>query len=240
MLLILGILKYKPVFFIASALFAYVKWTSFPYLFVVFVIYILSSKNKKRSVQAILLSLIYILIILLLSLAFRSRFIHFLEGLYTQELYIQPDGISLALLLPIGIVKVMPIFLILIGYFYLRRNGGGINYLLPYLIGAGILLLIYPTISFEYMIPNLFCFIPLIFYWTKQQDRMSYILRFTFFLFILAISFPAYTNLFIGGHSILVVYLGVSTIFLLLPLIYTGEFSSNLKDRNLSIHMHLS
>lgn len=236
MLLILGILKNKPVFFIASAFFAYVKWTSFPYLFVVFVTYLLSSKNKKGSVQAILLSLIYILIILLLSLAFRSRFIHFLEGIYTQELYIQPDGISLALLFPVGIVKVMPFLLILIGYFYLRRNGGGVNHLIPFLTGAGILLLIYPTISFEYTIPNLFCFIPFIFYWTKQHDRMSYILRFIFFLFILAISFPAYTNLFIGGHSILLVYLAISILFLLLPLIYTGEFSSNFKDRNLPIH----
>ena len=225
MLLILGILKNKPVFVIASALFAYVKWTSFPYLFVVFIIYILGSKNKKEGVQSTLLGLIYILIILLLSLSFRSKFIHFIEGLYVQELYIQPDGISLAQLLPVSIVKGLPLILILLGYLYLRRNDKTFNHLIPYLIGSGILLLVYPTIAFEYTIPNLFCFIPLVFYWTKQPNIMSKVIRYAFFFFILSISFPDYLSLYIAKNNILVGYLAASIIFLLFPLIYPGEFS---------------
>jgi hypothetical protein len=230
MLLILGILKNKPVFIIASASFAYVKWTSLPYLFVVFIIYMLGSKNKKEGVQSTQMALIYTLIILFLSLSFRSKFIHFIEGLYTQELYIQAEGISMAQLLPTSLVKGMPFILILVGYLYLQRNGKNFNHLIPYLIGSGILLLTYPTIAFEYTIPNLFCFIPLVFYWTKQPNISSKIIKYAFFCFILLISFPNYLNLFASKNNILAGYLAVSIIFLLFPLLYHGEFLNNVSN----------
>jgi hypothetical protein len=233
LLLILGFLKNKPFFAIASALFAYVKWTSFPFLFVVFIVYILSSKNKKESVQSTLLALVYILTILLLSLSFRSKFIHFIEGLYAQELYVQPVGISMAQLLPASIVKGLPLVLIFLGYLCLRRNNKTFNHLIPYLIGSGVLLLTYPTVAFEYNIPNLFCFIPLVFYWTKRPNIMSKVIRYVFFFFILLISFPNYLSLFINGNTILVGYLVVSITFLLFPLIHPGEFSfQSLKEIN--------
>src|SRR5205807_3818113 len=102
------------------------------------------------------------------SLAFRSKFIDFFEGLYKQELFVGPVGISLAQLLPRFIVKGVPLLLALIGYLSLRRNRKNFNDLIPFFIGSGILLLTYPTVAFEYNIPNLFCFIPFIFYWAKQ------------------------------------------------------------------------
>jgi hypothetical protein len=224
MLLMLGFLKNKPFFVVASAFFAYVKWTSFPFLFVVFVVFLLSSKNKKEFIQSLLLALTYLAIILLLSLAFRSKFIHFIEGLYMQERFVEPVGISLGQLLPSDIVKVLPFILILIGYLYLQRNGKVFSHLTPYLIGSGILLLTYPTVAFEYTIPNLFCFIPLVFYWTKQPDTISKIIRYVFFIFILLISFPEYLNTYINQNNVLVGYLIVSIIFLLIPLINIGEF----------------
>jgi hypothetical protein len=224
MLMILGFLKNKPIFVVASAFFAYVKWTSFPFLFVVFVVFLLSSKNKKEFIQSLLLALTYLAIILLLSLAFRSKFIHFIEGLYIQERFVEPVGISLGQLLPSGIVKVLPFILILIGYLYLQRNGKFFSRLTPYLIGSGILLLTYPTVAFEYTIPNLFCFIPLVFYYTKQPGTISKIIRYVFFIFILLISFPEYLNTYINQNNVLVGYLTVSIIFLLIPLINLGEF----------------
>lgn len=225
LLLMLGFLKNKPSFVMASALFAYVKWTSFPFLFVVFAVYLPSARNKKEGVQRTLLALIYILIILLLSLAFRSKFIHFLEGLYTQEINVQPVGVSLTQLLPAGFVKALPLALIFLGYLYLRRNGKTFNHLIPYLIGSGILLLTYPTVAFEYNIPSLFCFIPLVFYWTKHPNIMSKVIRYAFFIFVLLISFPDYLNLFIAENTILMGYLVVSAAFLLFPWLYPGGFS---------------
>jgi hypothetical protein len=233
LLLILGFLKNKPVLILVSALFAYVKWTSFPFLLVVFIVFLLSSKNRKEGVRNIQFALTYILIILLLSLSFRSKFIHFIEGLYTQELYVQPTGISLAQLLPAAIVKGLPFILIFLGYLYLRRNNKNFDQLIPYLIGCGILLLIYPTVAFEYNIPNLFCFIPLVFYWTKNSSPMSKTIRYAFFLFIFLISFPNFLGSFVSVNTVLVGYLVVSIVFLLFPYLLPGELSfQSLKENN--------
>jgi hypothetical protein len=221
LLLILGFIKNKPIFAIASAFFAYVKWTSFPFIFVIFAIFLLSSKDKKDGAKNLQLVLAYAVIILVLSLAFRSRFIHFFEGLYKQEANVDPVGISLALLFPKTLVKILPFFLIPPGYFYWRKYKT-FEPLIPYLIGCGILLLMYPTVAFEYNIPNLFCFIPLIFYWTKDSQPLGLVIRYIFFLFIILASSPNYLTGFMSGNAILIGYLVVSAIFLLIPLFYTN------------------
>ena len=226
LLLILGFLKNRPAFVIASAFFAYVKWTSFPFLFVVLVVYLFSSRNIKEGAQTIRMGLMYLLIILLLSLSFRSRFIHFIEGLYTQEIYVQPTGISLAQLLPANIVKGLPIILIFLGCLYLRGNNKNLNTLIPFLTGSGILLLTYPTVAFEYNIPNLFCFIPLIFYWTKHPTPLNKTIRYSFFVFVFLASCSNYLSPIISGNAVLIGYLVSSIAFLLLPLIYPGEMAS--------------
>jgi len=233
LLLMLGFLKNKPVLILASALFAYVKWTSFPFLLAVFIVYLLSSKNRKESLQTIRMALMYLLIILLLSLLFRSRFTHFIEGLYTQELYVEPVGISMAQLLPASIVKGMPIILIITGYLCLRRNNKNFAHLIPFLTGSGILMLTYPTVAFEYNIPNLFCFIPLVFYWIKHSSNMSKIAGYAFFLFVFLISSPKYLSLLIGSHNIVASYLVASIIFLLFPCLFPGGLSfQSLKEGN--------
>jgi hypothetical protein len=226
LLLILGFLKNKPAFVIASAMFAYVKWTSFPFLFVVFAVYLLSSSNMKEGLKNTRLALIYLLIILSLSLLFRSSFIHFLEGLYIQEANTTPAGISLVWVLPRSIVKGLPFFLIVLGYLALQRNNKTFSYLIPYLVGSGILLLNYPTKSYEYNIPNLFCFIPLIFYWTKKSDLISKMIRYSFFLFIILMSFSYYISLFKNIYIILSIYVVVSMFFILPTLIRPRWFSS--------------
>lgn len=81
LLLIVGLMKKKPVLIAVSALFAYVKWTSFPFLLVIMAVHWLSAKNMKERVQYTQWALIYLLVLLALSLAFRSRFVHFFEGI---------------------------------------------------------------------------------------------------------------------------------------------------------------
>ncbi|MBC7879000.1 MAG: hypothetical protein H7Y59_17650 [Anaerolineales bacterium] len=236
LLLILGILKNKPVLILASAFFAYVKWTSFPFLFVVIIVYLLSSKDRTEGIQNIRTSLIYLLIILLPSLLFRSKFIHFITGLYLQELHEIPVGISMAQLLPASIVKVLPLILIFLGYFYLRRNNKNFSHLVPYLIGSGILLLTYPTVAFEYNIPNLFCFIPLMFYWTKHSHFLGKVIRYAFFAFILLISFPDFLGSYLRGNNVLAGYLAVSIAFLLLPYLFPKRsLSQPMSEENLQL-----
>jgi hypothetical protein len=224
LLLILGFMKNKPIFVFLSSLFAYVKWTSFPFLFVAFALFILSARNKKEFVHNILLGLMYLLPLMLLSLSFRSRLIHFLQGIYLQERFVPPEGISLSQILPEIFVKGLPFLLIFLGFLYLRKENKSFNDLIPYLTGAGILLLTYPTIAFEYSIPCLFCFIPLVFYWTKQPNIMNKIVRYFFILFLFLASWPDHLLEFVDRNGIVVGYLVVSIVFLLLPMMHAGEF----------------
>jgi len=224
LLLLLGYLKNKPVLILLSALFAYIKWTSFPFLFLIHIVYLLSSKNTKEAVQNIRMAFLYFLIIVLLSLPFRNDFIPFIKGLFMQERHIPPTGISMAIILNANFVKASPLILILLGYFYLRRNNKDFNSLIPYLIGSGIFLLTYPTVANEYSIANIFCFIPILFYWTKHSGIQSTVARIAFFFFLTLISFPGYLNLFIERYMLLTGYFTVSVIFLSLPIIHRHEF----------------
>ena len=141
-----------------------------------------------------------------------------------QERFIPSEGISLSQILPEIFVKGLPLVLIILGYSALRKNGKSFNFLIPYLTGSGILLLTYPTIAFEYSIPCLFCFIPLIFYWTKYPGAINSIVRWSFVLFLFLASWPDFLLQFMSRHDIVKGYLVVSMIFLSFPLIYAREF----------------
>ncbi len=224
LLLIMGILKNKPVLILASAFFAYVKWTSFPFVSVVFIVYLLSSKTRKEGVQSIQIALASLSTVLVLSLAFRSKFIHFVEGLYWQELYEEPTGITLVHLLSPTLIKALPLILIFLGYLYVRWSNKSFNDLIPYLVGSGVLMLTYPTVAFEYNIPNLFCFIPLVSYWTGSLGFTGKVIRYAFLLFILLISFPDYLGSYLRGNNVLLAYLAVSAAFLLIPYLFPKRF----------------
>ncbi len=234
LLLILGIIKKNDILIIVSAFFAYVKWTSFPFLLVILVISVMSSKNPKEFIKSSRSALIYFLVLILLSLAFRSRFIHFLDGLLLQEAYVQPVGISMSQLLPAWIVKGLPLLFIILGYLCLIRNNKDINKLIPFFTGAGILMLTYPTVAFEYNIPNLFCFIPLIFYWAKDTSLFNKLLKYGFFLFILLISCPNYISVVIRGNNMLLFYLFASCILIMMSILYPEIHKNQLGEADAS------
>jgi hypothetical protein len=219
LLLILGLTKKNDVLVIASAIFAYIKWTSFPFLFVVIGVHLLSSRNLKEFTRSIRSALLYFLVIILLSLAFRSRFIHFVEGIFLQEAYVQPVGISMAQLLPAWIVKGLPLLLILVGYLCLRKNNKNFDCLHPFFTGAGILMLTYPTVAFEYNIPNLLCFIPLMFYWAGQPSASNKLAKYGLLFFIFLISNSGYVGSILNGKDLLLFYLLTSSVFIALPIL---------------------
>jgi hypothetical protein len=239
LLLMLGLMKDKPLLVFLSSLFAYVKWTSFPFLFVVFAVFILTTKSRKKFVRSVLLGLIYLLPLVLFSLAFRSRLMHFLQGLYWQERFVPPEGISLAQILPQTLVKVLPFILIIIGCLYLWKGDKSTDNLIPYLTGAGILLLTYPTVAFEYSIPCLFCFIPFIFYWTKQPGFMDKAVKYFFVLFLFLASWPDCLLDVLSRTDIVKGYLMVSILFLLFPLMRLGGIFVQPPQGNLKVESQL-
>jgi hypothetical protein len=220
LLLILGLMKKNSLLIVASALFAYIKWTSLPFLFVIIVVHLSSSKDRKEFIKNSNMALIYLLIILFLSLAFRSRFIHFIEGLLLQEAYEEPSGISMTLLLPVWVVKGFPLVSIFWGYLCLVRNNRNFDKLIPFLTGTGILMLTYPTVAFEYNIPTLLCFIPLIFYWAKPLTLIHRLVKYGFVLFIFLISYSNHIGIALNGDGLLLFYLFVSCLIAMVPLLH--------------------
>ena len=147
LLLVVGLYKNNIGLIIASAFFAYVKWMAFPFLFVALFVHWLGAKNMKEFTHNTRNALLYLLLILALSLIFRRRFLLFLDGLYWQEVYAQPEGVSITHLFATQYVKWIPVLLILIGGIYIRNNRQGFVNQIPFLTGAGIIFFIYPTIA---------------------------------------------------------------------------------------------
>jgi hypothetical protein len=225
--LLLGMIERNPWYLLISAVFAFIKWTSFPFIFVAAAVWILTSKNMKEFRSNILLAGIIPVVIALLFLFHIKEGIFFLKGLYNQEMFATPSGITLLRLFPKYACKLLPFILVIPGYWVAQRSRDKIYFLIPYLAGSGILLALYPTVSSDYVAPCLFGFIPALIYWEgtgkepggadadgKKNSLSRYLISreylprsivYFFFAFLLAVScFKPFA-----------VYWGISPIFLI-------------------------
>jgi hypothetical protein len=225
LLLIVGLMKNRMSLIALSAIFGYVKWTSFPFLFVVMAVHWLGAKSRKELISNTQGTLVYVVIILALSLAFPGRFLNFLYGLYAQEFFAQPEGISLTRLLPAGLVKWLPVALIGIGHLQLRRSQEGFAGIIPFLTGTGILMTVYPTIAHQYSVPTLLCFIPLIFHWAKQPTPVNRAIKSSFLGFMLLASYSNYLQPAISETGVVIGYLATAIAFLSVPLTRKNEIA---------------
>jgi hypothetical protein len=222
LLMIIGFIKKNDLLVLYSALFAFVKWTSFPAISVIFSVYILNSKSLAEGKRNLLLAAAFLLIIISLSLPFPDQSLYFLKGLYDQERFAVPGGISLAKILPVTIAKTLPVLLIVLGFLHVKINQNAFERIIPFLAGSAILMLTFPTLAYEYNLPSLLCFIPLVFYWTKLSNdtikvRVRKVMKYSFFAFVLFASFSNYIN-----QKVIVMseYCLISLILLLVPLFY--------------------
>jgi len=222
LLIILGMTKRINLLILLSALFAFVKWTSLPYVFVVLPVSILNSKNLAGGKKNFLLAAAFLLIVISLSLLFPGQSLFFLKGLYTQERYASPGGISLAKIVPVVLAKLLPIPLIALGYLHVRINRNIFERMMPFLAGSAILMLTYPTLAYEYNLPSLLGFIPLLIFWTKLPDNpikspLREVMNYSFLVFMFFASFSNYLN---QKVILMSEYFLISTILLIIPLFY--------------------
>jgi len=166
--LIMGIIKRNPYYLVLSAMFAYLKWTSFPFVCVVVALWILNSKGMKELKGNIFLALVIPATIAILFMSSIKEGISFVNGLYVQESTFQPAELSLILLLPRHWVKALPLILVIIGFLHIWRNRAEFAFLIPYLAAVGIMSILFPTLAYDYSVPCLFCFIPLLVYWAER------------------------------------------------------------------------
>lgn len=222
---LLGIIKNKPVYFLLGGIFAFIKWTSFPTLFVLIVIYILASRDIRSLRSKILIVSPFVATILILLAVFSTEGYYFVKGLYMQEAFIAPMGVSLVKLIPVTYVKLLLLVLPILGIPYIRKYGEHFTEYIPYFAASGISMLTYPTIAYEYSVPTLFCFIPLLIYWSHDEgvfnsSILRWILGYTFFGFLFVVSnSPWLLKTFHEENITLWIYGLISTLFLLLPLL---------------------
>jgi hypothetical protein len=230
LLLILGFIKRNNLLILLSALFAFVKWTSFPYIAVVLPVYILNSKSLTEGKKKLLIAVAFLLIIVSLSLLFPDQSLYFLKGLYNQERFALPGGISLTKIIPVGIVKILPLPLIVLGYLNIKINQNIFERIIPFLAGSAILMLTYPTLAYEYNLPSLIGFIPLLFYWTKLPDNpikspVREAMKYSLFAFVFFASFSNYLTPGVSKAVVMSEYLLISIIFLMVPLYFYLKFT---------------
>jgi hypothetical protein len=110
--LMLALVTGKWRYSIVSALFGFLKWTSFPVIFVVLSVYLIHGKNWQEIRERLALSALCCGTIMLLFFTFPRDDMFFLKELFAQELTFVPMGITLLKLLPRFIVKTVPLFLV--------------------------------------------------------------------------------------------------------------------------------
>jgi len=122
-------------------------------------------------------------------------------------------------LFPRFMVKILPFLLVILGYLNIRRYKNKFLYQIPYLMGSGIILTIYPTLAYDYSVPCVFCFILLVIYWEKcsnvNGNFRNFLVKYLFFLFIIIASFSVFVSEFIVIYG----YILFSIIFILLSLL---------------------
>jgi hypothetical protein len=93
---------------------------------------------------------------------------------------------------------------------------------MPFLAGAAVLMLTYPTLAYEYNLPAILCFIPLFLYWAKLPHNPIHplgrgILKYAFLVFGCLAALFNYTGL---GKIVMGEHLLISAVLLLAPLYY--------------------
>ena len=110
------------------------------------------------------------------------------------------------------------------GIFAFKINNHVLEWSIPFFAGAAIIVLTYPTMAFEYNLPSLLGFIPLIFFWAKLPGNpirrpVRQVMEYSLLVFIFFASFSNYIKP-PRGVIVLSEYLLISTILILGPLIY--------------------
>ena len=231
--LLLGVYRTNAVFLGIAVLLAFVKWTSFPLFVVVLGAWLLASDRVvfARRVRAALAA---VLIFVALFLLFPMQGIEFLEGAIGQENLLRPDGLSLARAVPrrlvrrcrsrwpswehFGCAPKTPVAQSSAG------PEGDFERLLPFVLGAAILLLLYPTLAFDYSVPCLFGLIPFAIHWARWRSMpepvVPWLVPAIFFLFIAGASTMKVFDVLAAADTdpaMIWVYMGCAILLMAVP-----------------------
>ncbi|MGE5073708.1 MAG: hypothetical protein ACM3MF_09790 [Anaerolineae bacterium] len=224
LLLVMGLLRKEPAWVAAAALLAFIKWTSFPPIFVILVIYLLSTRDRNELKSHVLLVSVFggvVLALLLLPALFVKGTDAFVRGLLVQELEDLPRGVSLLRYVPRLAVKLLPLGTILLGGLVALTRRIDVDWLIPCAAGVVPIRLMYPTRAYEYGPPSVLGFLPLLAAWVVRSHQKELPLRLllviAFLLFIVIASFS--TRLLPSILAVVQLYMAISLACMLYPLL---------------------
>ncbi len=222
-----GVLEGKYWYFVACALFASIKWSALPFLFVLFGLYVLDGRLpiKQRWIRGG-----SVIVILVGSLAVFPRYaVEYLNTIHTLELSQGPEGISLGQVFPSWFYKSFPFVIVCAGALFLRwayDYGGRARAELARMalwIASCILLSMYGTNCFEHRALVLLAFIPTIFLWLDEIESPSWTtaektwrnLIVSLFPLVLALSLRIFLRdaLFMRWSLIVWMFVGLSAVY---------------------------
>jgi hypothetical protein len=222
--LLLGIYRSSAVYLALAAVLAFVKWTSFPMFFVLLGTWMLAASDRSQFMQRVWLTAVPVTVIATLVLIFPGAGLAFVEGITLQESAFAPDGLSLARLVPRGLVKAIPLALVAIAVARSRRYRVEFSQLLPVVLASAILLQLYPTWAYDYSVPSLFAFIPFAIHWANRQQahqvwaQGTAVLFFGFLAVASAITIADVVATFDVDLALIVGYVACAVALLLVPL----------------------
>ena len=190
--LLLGLYRERAAYLAVGALLAYVKWTSFPMIFVALGVWLLISPDRNVFLRRVRLASVPVAVVLALFVALPNSGVGFVEGLAYQENTLPAQGLSLARVLPRWVVKMLPLGLVVMGTLRGRRTSPDVRALLPFWLGSAVVLLLYPTLAFDYSVPCLFGLIPFALDWAQRHHASG---------LVAAWLVPAFFFLFMGVAS---------------------------------------
>ncbi len=214
--LMLALVTGKWRYVIVSALFGFVKWTAFPFVFVALAVCLLISRNARELKLGVVAVGLYILTILALLFSVPNDAVLFIQLLLYQELALSPMGISLARIVPRYTAKLLPYVLIFAGLLNRFSSNKPLPYLIPFFAGAATILVTYPTFAFDYSVPCLTAFIPFMIYWAKLPGigrAMGWIVQGLFYAFLLLASFAQFV--FNGSEAMVIMTYVIAAIALI-------------------------
>lgn len=225
-LLLLGMEKKQAVWIAASAVFAFIKWISLPFTAVAFAMYLLTAKNRRELLYGVFNTLLFISVFALLSIPFPHDTLLFIGRLVYQESHSTPQGLSLAIYLPRFVVKALPLLLALAGYGIARISRSDFTRLIPFLSGAAVMLLLFPTLDFDYSVPTILGLIPLMLFWTHAHGSdLPPNRNLIFWIFVFFIGSASFSTALTGSTPILIIlYLVFSAALMVSPLLRSKDF----------------
>jgi hypothetical protein len=185
--MITGVRRYAVI----GALFGFVKWTAFPFIFVALAVHLAMSGSFKELRQRLVLPVLCGGTVMLLFLALPGDAVIFLKGLLGQEFRHTNQGISLKKFLPGYAVKALPFVLVAVGIVNRLNYRRDASYLIPFLAGSATILATYPTYAYDYSLPCLTAFVPCMIYWAGLPGvgrAIGKIVPALFFFFLLLAS----------------------------------------------------